>query len=111
MSKNVRRTAAAAVPLISSAFLVFAPSAAADTTDAQFIGEVSFYLSDRFLDAASTDALIADAKKVCAMSDAGFADESMQFIDSRWDPTDPFGFMLAATRAYCPQHFDRWTGL
>jgi Probable Zinc-ribbon domain len=41
------------------------------------------------------NALIADANKVCAMSDAGFKDEAMEFIDGKWDPSDIYGFWLA----------------
>jgi hypothetical protein len=84
----------------------------ADDTDTQFIGAVSFFLPhNKYLDPATINALIADATKVCAMSDAGFSYEAMEFINSKWDPSDVYGFMGAATRAYCPQHRSDWAGV
>jgi hypothetical protein len=53
--------------------------ALADDTDSEFIGEVSFFLPQRYLDPATIRALVADAKKICAMSDAGLSDEAMAF--------------------------------
>jgi hypothetical protein len=89
-----------------------APIAQAEPdSDAQFIGEVSFYLQGTYLDPATINALIADANKVCAMSDAGFSEEAREFILSKWHPSDSFGFMGAATKAYCPEHLDDWQGL
>jgi hypothetical protein len=57
--------------------------ALADDTDTQFIGEVSFYLPGRCLNAETVTVLIADANKVCAMSDAGFFYEALEFIRSK----------------------------
>jgi hypothetical protein len=99
-----------AVAVIVSAILVAAP-VSADDTDTQFVGEVSFFLRGTYLDPATIKSLVADAKKVCAMSDAGFSDEAMMFAESKWHPSDPFGFMGAATRAYCPGHLSDWSGL
>jgi len=45
------------------------------------------------------------------MSDAGFSEEAGEFIVSKWHPSDSIGFMLAATKAYCPEHVDDWSGL
>ena len=87
------------------------PLAAADDTDTQFIGEVSFFLKGTYLDPPTVKALIADANKVCAMSDAGFSEEAREFINSKWNPSDSFGFMAAATGAYCPEHLNEWQGL
>jgi hypothetical protein len=79
--------------------LGLSPLASADDTDTQFIGEVSYFLPHTYLDPATIKAVIADANKVCAMSDAGFADEAMEFINSKWEPSDIYGFLLAATKA------------
>ena len=96
-----------------TAVLSLVPSASAfgDDADTQFIGEVSFFLRGNYLDPPTISALIGTAKTVCAMSDAGFSDEAMEFINSTWDPWDPSGFMLASTKAYCPEHAARWSGL
>ena len=45
------------------------------------------------------------------MSDAGFADEAMEVINSKWNPSDIYGFLLSATKAYCPEHVDDSSGL
>jgi hypothetical protein len=92
------------VPLIAavvaaSLSLGLSPSAFADDTDTQFIGDVSFYLQGTYLNSATINALIADANKVCAMSNAGFSEEAREFIVSKWHPSDSFGFMMAATKA------------
>jgi hypothetical protein len=86
------------------------PPAFADDTDTQFIGEVSNYVHGTFLDPPTINALILDAKKVCAMSDAGFKNEALVYIESKWHG-DPIGFMQAATRAYCPKHLAEWQNL
>lgn len=106
-----RRAVASIITALAAANLALAPGAFADDADTQFIGEVSFFLPDTYLDPPTIRALIDDARKVCSMSDAGFSDEAMQVIDARWDPADIFGFMGAATRAYCPEHLGDWSGL
>lgn len=96
---------------LAAASLLAAPPASADSTDAQFIGEVSFYMGGRYLDPGTTNALIVDAKKVCTMSDAGFSGEALVYIQGKWHPSDSIGFMQAATKAYCPQHLSEWQGV
>jgi hypothetical protein len=87
------------------------PLASADDTDTEFIGEVSYFLPGTYLNPATVKALVADANKVCAMSDAGYSEEAREFINSKWNPSDSFGFMAAAIKAYCPEHVDDWSGL
>jgi hypothetical protein len=87
------------------------PVALADNADTEFIGGIARYFHGASLDSQKLDALIADAHKVCAMSDAGFSDEAAQFISNKWPSVDRFGFMYSATNAYCPQHRDEWAGL
>ncbi len=43
---------------------------------------------------ATINALIADANKVCANSDAGFSYEARDFVIKKWHPSDSFGYML-----------------
>jgi hypothetical protein len=102
------------VPLIAAviaAGLSLGPSpwASADDPDTQFIAEVPSFLNGRFLDPATTKALIVDAKMVCAMSDTGSSYDAMELINTRWKPSDIYGFMRAATKAYCPAHTSDWS--
>lgn len=66
--------------------LGLSPTAMADDRDTQFIGEVSYFLPGTYLDLPTINALIGDANKVCAMSDAGFSEEAREFIVSKWHP-------------------------
>jgi hypothetical protein len=91
--------------------LGLSPLASADDADTQFIGEVSYFLKGQYLDPATIKALVMDANKICDMSDAGFKDQAMVYIDSKWDPSDSIAFMAAATRAYCVGHLGDWQGL
>jgi hypothetical protein len=102
----------AAVAIVASS-VGLSPAASADDADIEFIGGISNYFreSGTSLDSQTIKALIADAHKACAMSDAGFSYEASEFIKSKWPMVDRFGFMLSATNAYCPQHRSHWEGL
>lgn len=99
-----------AVAIVSSS-VGLASVASADNADVEFIGGVSRYFNGASLDSQTIHDLIADAHKVCAMSDAGFSHEASEFIANKWPTVDRYGFMWSATNAYCPQHRSHWEGL
>ena len=45
------------------------------------------------------------------MSDSGFSEEARYLMNSKWNPSDSFGFMAAAAAAYCSKHLNEWQGL
>jgi hypothetical protein len=103
------------------AALAVAPIASASPDD-QFMHEVQYYVAQcpntnskgNCILPNALGALISSAHSACFFLNEGRnSSEAMGLVaQGRRSPVrDPIGFMLASTRAYCPQHTYMYSGL
>ena len=103
------------------AVLVVAPNASASPDD-QFVREVRYYVAQcpntnnkgNCILPSALGALISSAHSACFFLNEGRnSSEAMEIVarGPRSVVKDPIGFMLASTRAYCPQHTYMYSGL
>lgn len=93
--------------------LAVSPVTNASPVDDQFINVVKNYW-DGMWNQVVVDSLISSGRATCSILDQGYnSSETMNAVmrPHHGEVRDPIGFMLAATRAYCPQYSRLYEGL